>query len=67
MIEFYKYLYAGVPPPHAVLVSNIYPRNEKANQMCPVVQLSSPLIFIHIRNILILIQECEVSWTTGQK
>ena len=41
MIEFYKYLYAGssAPPP----TPKIYPRNGKANQICPGVQLTSHL------------------------
>ena len=42
MIEFYKYLYAGLRPP-PLQISKIYPRNSKAKQMCSVVQLTSHL------------------------
>ena len=45
-MEFYKYVYAGGglrSPLHPQQISKIYPRNGKANQMCPVVQLTSLL------------------------
>ena len=43
-IEFYKYLYAGGPPPAPLQILKIYPRNGKAKQMCPAVQLTSHLL-----------------------
>ena len=47
MIEFYKYLYGGLRPTHPLRLSKKYPRNSKAGQICPAVQLTSHLSLFH--------------------